>query len=68
MAKETIWANVTWQLADLMEQYEVSEEKAEAIAEVIGSHLEDRLIELGFDVMDSLIQTFNLLDDEEEEE
>lgn len=65
MSKE-IWATVDWQLEDIMTQYDVSEDKAVEIANSIGNHFEERLIELGWEVMDSLIQTFNLLDDEDE--
>jgi hypothetical protein len=66
MSKE-VWSEIKWQLGDIMTQYGVSEEKASDIVFAIGSHFEDRMIELGWDVMDSLIHTFNLLDDEEED-
>ena len=66
MSKE-VWSETRWLLDDIIAQYGVSEEKAADIAFVIGRHFEDRMIELGFDVMDSLIHTYNLLEDEEEE-
>ena len=67
MSKE-VWSEIKWQLGDIMTQYGVSEEKASDIVFAIGEHFEDRLIELGWEVMDSLINTYNLLEDEEEEE
>jgi hypothetical protein len=65
MSKE-VWSEIKWQLGDIMTQYDVSEEKASDIVFAIGEHFEDRLIELGWEVMDSLINTYNLLEDEEE--
>lgn len=65
MSKE-VWSKVEWQLGDIMIHYGVSEEKAAEIADSIGEHFEDRLIELGWDVMDSLIHTYNLLEEESE--
>jgi hypothetical protein len=67
MSKE-VWSEIKWQLGDIMTQYGVSEEKASDIVFAIGEHFEDRLIELGWEVMDSLINTYNLLEDEEEGE
>jgi hypothetical protein len=67
MSKE-VWSQIEWQLLDIMEQYGVSEDKAGEIASEIGSQFEERLVELGWDVLDSLIQTFGLLDEEEGEE
>jgi hypothetical protein len=66
MSRE-VWSKIEWQLLDIMEQYGVSEDKAGDIAFTIASDFEDRMVELGWDVIDSLIQTFNLLDDEEQE-
>jgi hypothetical protein len=67
MSKE-VWSEIKWQLGDIMTQYGVSEDKAAEIADTIGRDFEDRLIELGWDVMDSLIHTYNLLGDEDEGE
>ena len=67
MSKE-VWSEIKWQLGDIMTQYGVSEDKAAEIADTIGRDFEDRLIELGWDVMDSLIHTYNLLEDEDEGE
>ena len=66
MSRE-VWSKIEWQLLDIMEQYGVSEDKAGDIAFTIASDFEDRMVELGWDVIDSLIQTFNLLDDEEKD-
>jgi hypothetical protein len=66
MSRE-VWSKIEWQLLDIMEQYGVSEDKAGDIAFTIASDFEDRMVELGWDVIDSLIQTFNLLDDKEED-
>jgi hypothetical protein len=65
---QEIWSTQDWRLVDIMDVYAVSEEKADAIAEVIANHFESRMIELGWEVMDSLIQSYNLLEDEEEGE
>jgi hypothetical protein len=67
MSKE-VWSEIKWQLDDIMTQYGVSEDKAGEIASEIGNYFEERLVELGWDVMDSLIQTYNLLEDEDEGE
>lgn len=67
MSRE-VWSKIEWQLLDIMEQYGVSEEKAGDIASEIETQFEERLVELGWDVMDSLIQTLGLLNDEEESE
>jgi hypothetical protein len=67
MSKE-VWSEIKWQLGDIMTQYGVSEDKAAEIVDTIGRDFEDRLIELGWDVMDSLIHTYNLLEDEDEGE
>ena len=67
MSKQ-VWSEIKWQLDDIMTQYGVSEDKAAEIVDTIGRDFEDRLIELGWDVMDSLIHTYNLLEDEEEGE
>jgi hypothetical protein len=64
---QEIWSEIKWQLGDIMTQYAVSEDKAIEIVETIGRHFEDRLIELGWDVMDSLIQSYNLLEGEDED-
>jgi hypothetical protein len=67
MSKE-VWSEIKWQLDDIMTQYGVSEDKAGEIASEIGNYFEERLVELGWDVMDSLIHTYNLLEDEDEGE
>jgi hypothetical protein len=67
MSKE-VWSEIRWELGDIMAQYGVSEDKAGEIASEIGNYFEERLIELGWEVMDSLVHSSNLLDDEEEGE
>lgn len=46
---------ISWCPLDLMEEYGYSEEKATEILENIASALEDRSIELGWQVIDTLI-------------
>ena len=67
MSKE-VWSEIKWQLGDIMTQYGVSEDKAVEIVDTIGRYFEDHLIERGWEIMDSLIHTYNLLEDEEEGE
>jgi hypothetical protein len=66
MSKEReVWSEQKWLLIDIMEQYGVDVDKAEDIGFQIGNAFEERMIELGWDVMDSLIQTYELLDGDE---
>lgn len=64
MSNETeIWSEQKWTLIDIMEQYNVDIDKAGDISMRIGNYFDDRMIELGWDVMDSLINDFRLLED-----
>jgi hypothetical protein len=65
MSKE-VWSEIKWTLEDIMVHYEVSEEQASDIAFAVSNLFEDRMIELGWDVLDSLIQTFHLLEEGED--
>lgn len=65
MTNREIWSELKWEIADIADHfYWISDEKAQEIAFTIGKYFDERMIELGFDVMDSLVQTFGLLDDE----
>lgn len=66
MSKE-VWSEIKWTLEDIMVHYEVSEEQASDIAFAVSNLFEDRMIELGWDVLDSLIQTFHLLEEGEDD-
>jgi len=46
---------ITWCALDLMNEYGYSEEKATEVLENIASSLEDRSIELGWQVIETLI-------------
>jgi hypothetical protein len=63
-SKSEIWSEQKWALVDIMEQYGVDVDKAGDIAFRIGNYFEDRMIELGWQVMDDLIHTFDLLDED----
>lgn len=64
MSNETeIWSEQKWTLIDIMEQYNVDIDKAGDISLRIGKYFEDRMIELGWEVMDSLVYDFRLLED-----
>jgi phage portal protein BeeE len=61
MSKEReVWSEQKWLLIDIMEQYGVDVDMAEDIGFKIGNAFEERMIELGWDVMDSLIQTYEI--------
>lgn len=53
---------VTWCAYDLMSAYNLSEEKAVDVLDQISGILEDRSIELGWEVIDSIIHDY--LDEE----
>ena len=64
--ENTVWSEQRWLLADIMDRYGLSEDKAAEVSATIANAFEDRIIEQGWELIDNLIYFYGALNGNED--